>query len=75
MVRERGFRLINVDATVVMERPKLAPHRDAMRRSIAARAGLRHGEVNVKFTTNERMGWIGRGEGAGALAIATVERT
>ena len=64
----------NLDATVICEAPKLGPHRDEIRRSLAGRAGIHPRDVNVKFTTNEGMGWIGRGEGAGAMAIATVER-
>jgi 2-C-methyl-D-erythritol 2,4-cyclodiphosphate synthase len=59
---------------VICERPKLGPHRDAMRERLAATVGLRPIEVNVKFTTNEGMGFVGRGEGIAALATATVER-
>jgi 2-C-methyl-D-erythritol 2,4-cyclodiphosphate synthase len=73
-LEDHNWTVRHLDATVVCEQPKLGPHRDAIRRSLAQRAGLRPLDVNVKFTTNERMGWIGRGEGAGALAIATVER-
>ena len=64
----------HLDATVIAEAPKLGPHRDGIRRSLAERAGIHPRDVNVKFTTNEGMGWIGRGEGMGAMAIATVER-
>ena len=64
----------HLDATVIAEAPKMGPHRDDIRRSLAERAGLHPRDVNVKFTTNEGMGWIGRGEGMGAMAIATVER-
>jgi 2-C-methyl-D-erythritol 2,4-cyclodiphosphate synthase len=64
----------HLDATVIAEAPKLGPHRDDIRRSLAERAGIHPRDVNVKFTTNEGMGWIGRGEGVGAMAIATVER-
>ena len=64
----------HLDATVIAEAPKLGPHRDDIRRSLAERAGIHPRDVNVKFTTNERMGWVGRGEGAAAMAIATVER-
>ena len=68
---EAGWAVEHVDATVMLERPKLAPHRDAIRDSLAAPLG----SVNVKFTTGEGMGFVGRGEGAAALAVATVERT
>jgi 2-C-methyl-D-erythritol 2,4-cyclodiphosphate synthase len=71
---ERGFAIGNVDATVVLERPKLAPYRDAMRDSLAGALGLAPDAVNVKATTGERMGFVGRGEGAAALAVATLER-
>ena len=71
---ERGFAIGNVDATVVLERPKLAPYRDAIRDSLAAALGLAADAVNVKATTGERMGFVGRGEGAAALAVATLER-
>jgi len=71
---DRGFAIGNVDATVVLERPRLAPYRDAIRDSLAAALGLASGDVNVKATTGERMGFVGRGEGAAALAVATLER-
>ena len=70
---DRGFAIGNVDATVVLERPKLAPYRDAIRASLADALGLPESAVNVKATTGERMGFVGRGEGAAALAIATVD--
>jgi len=59
----------HVDATVMLEQPKLAPHRDAIRDSLAAVLGC---TVNVKATTGEGMGFVGRGEGAAALAVATL---
>ena len=68
----RGFAIANVDATVVLERPKLAPHRDAMRGRLAEALGLPPDRVNVKATTGERMGFVGRGEGAAAMAVATI---
>lgn len=69
---EAGLSPVNVDATVVCEEPRLSPYRDEMRASLASAVGLPADAVNVKFTTAERMGFIGRGEGVGALAIATV---
>jgi len=59
----------NVDATVMMERPKLSPHRDAIRASLEAALGC---TVNVKATTGEGMGFVGRGEGVAAVAVATL---
>lgn len=69
-VRAAGYRLGHVDATVMLERPKLAPHRDAIHASLAAALGC---SVNVKATTGEGMGFVGRGEGAAALAVATLD--
>jgi 2-C-methyl-D-erythritol 2,4-cyclodiphosphate synthase len=73
-LEDNGFRVHNVDATVVMERPKLAPYRDAMRESLAAAMRLGLGCVNVKATTGEKMGFVGREEGVAALAVATLDR-
>jgi 2-C-methyl-D-erythritol 2,4-cyclodiphosphate synthase len=68
-VRAAGHALVHVDATVMMERPRLAPHREAIRASLEAVVG----SVNVKATTGEGMGFVGRGEGVAAMAIATLE--
>jgi 2-C-methyl-D-erythritol 2,4-cyclodiphosphate synthase len=62
----------HVDATVMCEAPKLAPHRDAMRARLAEALGLEPAAVNVKFTTGEGIGFVGRGEGIAAMAIATL---
>lgn len=67
-----GFTVLNVDCTVLMERPKLAAHRDAIRERLARVLELPVGRVNVKATSGERMGFVGREEGAAALAIATL---
>ena len=72
LLRSESLAPVNMDATVVCEEPRLSPHRDAMRAALASAIGLPVGAVNVKFTTAERMGFIGRGEGVAALAIATV---
>jgi 2-C-methyl-D-erythritol 2,4-cyclodiphosphate synthase len=71
---ERGYAIGNVDATVVLERPKLAPYREQIRAALAAALALPEDAVNVKATTGERMGFVGRCEGAAAMAIATLER-
>jgi 2-C-methyl-D-erythritol 2,4-cyclodiphosphate synthase len=73
MVERAGWRPCHADASVVCEAPKLGPHREAMRAALAVSLALEPGDVNVKFTTNERMGFAGRQEGVAALAIATVE--
>ncbi len=72
-LRGRGCTIANVDATVVLERPKLAPHREAMRERLADALGIAPGAVNVKATTGEGMGFVGRGEGAAAMAVATLD--
>ena len=72
MVGEAGWTVGNVDATVICEAPKLGPYRDRMRSALAGAIGIAPDAVNVKFTTNERMGPIGRGEGIAALATATL---
>ena len=69
-----GWSVRHVDVTVLCEAPELGAHRDPMRASLADAIGLAPLEVNVKFTTGEGMGPVGRGEGISALAIATVER-
>jgi 2-C-methyl-D-erythritol 2,4-cyclodiphosphate synthase len=72
MLSEAGLAALNVDATVACEAPKLAPWRDEMRARLAEALGVDAEAVNVKFTTGERMGFVGRGEGIAALAIATL---
>ena len=67
-----GWMPVNLDATVICERPKLGPHREAMRERLASAAGLDPAAVGVKFTTNEGLGLVGRGEGVAALATALV---
>jgi 2-C-methyl-D-erythritol 2,4-cyclodiphosphate synthase len=69
---ERGLAVAHVDATVVMERPKLAPYRDAIRAALADGLGVVAEHVNVKASTGEGMGFVGRGEGVAALAVATL---
>jgi 2-C-methyl-D-erythritol 2,4-cyclodiphosphate synthase len=73
-VRAAGWEVGNVDATVVMERPKLAPHRDEIRRSLAEALEIDRDAVNIKASTGEGMGFVGRGEGVAALAVATLRR-
>jgi 2-C-methyl-D-erythritol 2,4-cyclodiphosphate synthase len=73
LLAQKNARVLNVDASVIAEAPKLAPHAPAMRQKIAAAIGVSESQVSVKATTNEKLGPIGRGEGVAALAIATVE--
>jgi len=71
-VREAGLMPVHVDTTVMMERPKLGPFRPAIRERLADVLGLDEGAVNVKATTGEGMGFVGRGDGGAALGVATV---
>jgi 2-C-methyl-D-erythritol 2,4-cyclodiphosphate synthase len=72
MLAERSLEPSNVDATVICEAPKLGPHREAMRAHLAEALELPVDAVGVKFTTGEGMGFVGRGEGIAAMAVATV---
>jgi 2-C-methyl-D-erythritol 2,4-cyclodiphosphate synthase len=73
LVRAEGWTVEHIDATVMMERPKLAPHREAIAAALTGALG-EGATVNVKATTGERMGFVGRGEGVAALAVATLAR-
>jgi 2-C-methyl-D-erythritol 2,4-cyclodiphosphate synthase len=70
ILREAGMDIANVDCTLIMEAPKLGSHRADIRESLAAALGLDVKRVNVKASTGERVGFVGRGEGVAALAIA-----
>jgi 2-C-methyl-D-erythritol 2,4-cyclodiphosphate synthase len=71
-VAAAGWRVQQVDVTVVAERPRLSAYREAMRGALAGALGITPVDVSVKGKTNEGMGWIGRGEGLAALAVATL---
>jgi 2-C-methyl-D-erythritol 2,4-cyclodiphosphate synthase len=73
LLTERRTRVVNVDATVIAEEPKIAPHIPAMQKKIADAIGISEFGISIKATTNERLGTLGRGEGIAAMAIATVE--
>ena len=74
MIHGKGWKVGNVDCTVVLERPKLRPHIDGMRTVIAELLGVALDAVSVKATTNEKMGFAGREEGVCAYAVALLER-
>ncbi|MGX7952566.1 bifunctional 2-C-methyl-D-erythritol 4-phosphate cytidylyltransferase/2-C-methyl-D-erythritol 2,4-cyclodiphosphate synthase [Tsuneonella sp. HG249] len=74
LVAEAGYRLGNMDVTLICEAPKIGRHREAMKHRLAELAGVDAGAVNVKATTTERLGFTGRGEGIAAQAVATVIR-
>jgi 2-C-methyl-D-erythritol 2,4-cyclodiphosphate synthase len=68
-----GLEIVNVDCTVLMEEPKLGPHRAAIRERLASALGLDSRRVSVKASTGEGMGFVGRGEGVAALAVASLQ--
>jgi 2-C-methyl-D-erythritol 2,4-cyclodiphosphate synthase len=72
-VAARNARLVNVDATIIAEQPKLYPHIAQMKERIASALGVAPKQVGVKATTNEKMGFIGREEGIAAMAVASVD--
>jgi 2-C-methyl-D-erythritol 2,4-cyclodiphosphate synthase len=72
MLAARGWSVVSVDSTVVMERPKLSPHRQAIRERLADALGLDLARVNVKASTGEGIGFVGRSEGVAAIAVATL---
>lgn len=73
LAEEHGFRLINIDSTLIAEAPKVLPHRAAMQANIGAALGLPPARIGIKATTNESMGFVGRKEGIAAMAVAQVE--
>jgi 2-C-methyl-D-erythritol 2,4-cyclodiphosphate synthase len=74
LLHARGLRVVNVDCTVIIERPKIAAHKPAIRARLAEALGLDVERVGVKASTGEGIGFVGRGEGAAALAVASIER-
>lgn len=75
LLHENGWRVGNVDCTLVLERPKIMPHVPLMRSTMAGLLGISEDAVSVKATTNERMGYVGREEGVAAHAVALVVRS
>ncbi|MDX2183038.1 MAG: 2-C-methyl-D-erythritol 2,4-cyclodiphosphate synthase [Gemmatimonadaceae bacterium] len=74
-VTRAGFRLVNVDVTVIAERPKIGPQRPAIRERLAYVLGIDASCISVKGKTNEGMGWIGRGEGLAVIAVAALHQS
>lgn len=72
LVSEKGGHIENIDATLIAEEPKIMPHASAMKEEIAAALGIGSSDVGIKATTNETMGFVGRGEGIAALASASI---
>ncbi len=73
LLNEKGYRIVNIDATVLAERPKLAPHIEKMRENLAAALGLPKNDVSVKATTEEGLGFTGTGLGIAAHALCLIE--
>jgi 2-C-methyl-D-erythritol 2,4-cyclodiphosphate synthase len=71
-INATGWRVFQVDIVVVTEQPKIGPHREQMRIELARALGVREGEISIKGKTNEKMGWIGRGEGLACMVVATI---
>ncbi len=72
LLKERGFGVVNIDATIIAQAPKMAPHISAMVKNIANDLGAEVGQVNVKATTTEQLGFTGRGEGIAAEAVCLI---
>lgn len=73
LVKDHGFQIVNIDGTIIAQRPKLAGYIPQMRQRIAELAEIEVSQINIKATTTEGLGFTGRGEGIGALAVALVE--
>ncbi len=74
LLSQRRYRIVNIDATVVLEMPRIAPHVEQMRQTIARALDLNPERISVKATTSEGMGFVGTGEGVAAHAVATIVR-
>jgi 2-C-methyl-D-erythritol 2,4-cyclodiphosphate synthase len=72
-VKQQGYKIVNVDATIVAEAPRMAPHVARMIGNIAADLGIAPAAINVKATTTEQLGFVGRGEGIAAMAVALID--
>ena len=68
------YRVVNIDATVIAQAPKIQPHVSAMQSNLASDIGIEENQVNIKATTTEKLGYIGRGEGVAAEAVALLQR-
>lgn len=73
LLAEKGGKLHNIDATIICEKPKITPHKQEMKNNVAEIAKINPSQVNIKATTTEQLGFLGREEGIAALAVASVE--
>jgi 2-C-methyl-D-erythritol 2,4-cyclodiphosphate synthase len=74
ILKNAGYKVGNIDATVVAERPKLAPYIEAMRAALAGALGCSQGDIGIQATTSEKLGFAGREEGIAAWAVAAIEK-
>jgi len=74
LIATKGYRLVNIDATICAERPKMNPHIPAMQQTMAAIIGCDPDQISIKATTTERLGFTGREEGISAYAVALIEK-
>ena len=72
--RRKRWKVVNVDVTLIAQKPKLAPHYPAMRESVARQLKVKADQINIKATTTEKLGWIGQGRGMAATAVVLLER-
>jgi len=75
MVQAGGYKIVNVDAVIIAEAPKLAPYFPLMKKELSDALQLREEYISLKAKTNEGMGWLGRGEGIAAIAVALLEES
>ncbi|MEO7991978.1 MAG: 2-C-methyl-D-erythritol 2,4-cyclodiphosphate synthase [Chryseolinea sp.] len=74
MVEEKGWKIGNVDCTICLEKPKVNPHIDAMKKVLAPLMNIDEDDVSIKATTNEKLGYVGREEGVCAYAVALIQK-
>jgi 2-C-methyl-D-erythritol 2,4-cyclodiphosphate synthase len=74
LVREKGYSVGNIDATLTLEAPKIAPHIAAMKKAIAPILGIEEDDISIKATTNEKLGYVGRQEGVNAFAVVLIAK-
>lgn len=74
LLKEKNYAVVNIDSTVILEKPKIAPHIAAMREILSGIIGIALDDISIKATTNEKMGYVGRQEGICAHAVALIER-
>jgi 2-C-methyl-D-erythritol 2,4-cyclodiphosphate synthase len=73
-MRRKRFKLVNADVTLVAQEPKLSPHYGRMRKNVARLCKVSEGDINIKATTTEKMGWAGKGQGMAATAVVLLSR-